>query len=46
MEKEELRSKSAKEIEELKKDQDWLVVNKAQLWAYRVLLENVIFEVC
>ena len=46
MAQEELRSKSAKEIEKLKKDQDRLVVEKAQIWDHRVQLENVISEVC
>ena len=42
MEQEDLRAKSTKEIEELKKEQDRLVVEKAQLWDRRVQLENII----
>ena len=43
---EDLRAKIAKDIEELKKEQDRLVVKKEQLWDHRVQLENVISEVC
>ena len=39
-------AKSAKEIEELKKEQDRLVVKNAQLWDRGMQLENVIFDVC
>ena len=41
-----MRAKSTKEIEEFKKVQDRLVVEKAQLWYHKVQLENVISQVC
>ena len=46
MEQDEVRDKSSKEIEELKKEQDRLVIEKAQHWDRRVQLENVISKVC
>ena len=43
---EELRDKSIKEIEELKKEQARLVVEKEQFWDHKVQFENIISEVC
>ena len=37
---------NSKHIEELKKDQGWLVFEKAHIWDSRVRLEEAVFDAC
>ena len=45
-EQEDLMAKSAKEIKELKKEQDRLVAEKVHLWGSRVILEEALVDAC
>ena len=45
-EQERIIVENAKEIEELKKEKDQLVVEKVHLWDNKVWLEEVVFDAC